>query len=482
MCINKGNLPIITLVGQRNVGKSTLFNRLTCTNAAVLSNNSLGCTRDRQYGYIKNNKYRSIIIDTGSFDILSKTKIQNAINNQIILAVKEAHIIFFVVDGIYRVSTVDYSIIGFLRKFKTEIFLLVNKIDNIYIYNEKYMVYDYYALGVKNVFAISAIHGYGVDHLLKQVFLKISKISNKSCAYDTFDILDINQKNKSYERCNKLSACDGSGVIKLAIIGRPNSGKSTFINFLLKKNRMITSSIPGTTRDSVCIPAVYNNQNYILIDTAGVRKKKNIDNIIERSSVEKTLQILKNTCVTLFMIDAVEGIVDQDLILLRLIKNNSKSLIVAINKWDTSTVMGMRKDVVESIFRSKVRFLDFVKVHFISSLYGNGIKFLFRSVVEVHNLSNKIFTTSQLNRIMYESIAKNPPPLISGTRVIPKPKYVHIGSYNPIIIVIHGTQVTQLSNEYKRYLKKCFYKDLCITGICMRIIFKDTVNPFVTKI
>lgn len=477
--IDEGNLPVIVLVGEKHVGKSTLFNRLTGTNAAVVSNTSFGCTRDRQYGYIKNSKYRSIIIDTGGFDRLSNTEIQNCINNQVILALKEAHVIFFVVNGLHKVSSTDYFMLDFLRKFKIEVFLVVNKVDNICIYNEKYMVYDYYVLGVKSVFVISAMHGYGIDNLLKKMF---SYIAKKTYIYNAHNIFDANQKNNGYEYLNNLSLCKNSNIIKLAIIGRPNSGKSTFINFLLKKNRMITSSIPGTTRDSIYIPTTYNNRNYILIDTAGVRKKKNINNIIERDSVDKTLSILKYACVTLFMIDIVEGIVDQDLVLLRLIKHNSKALIVVINKWDTSVIMNMRKDVVESIFRTKVRFLDFVKVHFISSLYGNGIKLLFKSIVEIYNLSHKTFSTSQLNRIMYESVAKNPPPLISGTRIVPKPKYVHIGSYNPILVVIHGTQVTQLSDEYKRYLKKCFYKALCITGICMHIVFKDTMNPFVSKI
>lgn len=471
--------PVIALVGQRTVGKSTLFNRLTFTNAALVSNSNLGCTRDRQYGYIQYNKYKSVLIDTGGFDESFDIKLQNSINNQIFLAIQEAHIIFVVVSGRFKESSVDYSIIAYLRKLEKDVFVVVNKVDDFVLYKKKYIVYDYYSLGIKNVIAVSAIHGYGINNLLEQAFLKIHK---KLYSYNVKNVLHINSDSLNKKKSIQSLSYNHNDSIKLAIVGRPNSGKSTFINFILKTNRMITSSISGTTRDCIYIPTVYNNQKYILIDTAGVRKKRKINDIVERVAVSKTFQVLKDSNITLFMLDAYEGVVDQDLSLLRLIADYSKSLIIVINKWDLSGIINTHKHVVESFLYTRINFLPSFKVHFISSLYGSGIKFLFKSLKEIYTLSMQNFSTSQLTRIMYKAVIKYPPPLICGTRIAPKPKYVHIGGYEPITIVVHGTQVSKLSCEYRRYLKNFFYQELHLNSILVRIRFKDSNNPFAHKV
>lgn len=477
--MNKTMFPVIALVGQKNVGKSTLFNRLTKTNAALISKHDLGCTRDRQYGYIQHDRYKFVLIDTGGFDASSDIKIQNYINNQIILAIEEANIIFFIVNGQCTESSIDYSIAAYLRKLAKDVFILVNKVDDISTYNEKYIIYDYYALGIKNVFVISAVHGHGIDNLLNQAFFKMQK---KFCSCGTDNITSLVNNNCNQKEIKNLLLYNDFDSIKLAVVGRPNSGKSTFINFILKSNRMITSNVSGTTRDSICIPTVYNEQKYILIDTAGVRRRRKINDTIERISVSKTLQALKYANITLFMIDAHEGLVDQDLSLLRLISEHSRSLVVVINKWDQSVVTTINKNVIKSFLRKRINFLISFKVHFISSLYGIGIKSLFKSLTEIYNFSLQSFSTSTLTKIMNKAIAKYPPPLIYGTRIAPRPKYVHIGGYNPIIIVIHGTKVSQLSYEYQRYLKKFFYRELNIDSVLIRIRFKDSNNPFVYKI
>lgn len=471
--------PVITLVGQKNVGKSTLFNRLTNTSAALISNDRLGCTRDRQYGYVQYNQHKLIIIDTGGFDEFSSTDIQNRINNQIILAIKEAHIVFFMVDGRFKESAIDYSIASCLRKLGKNVLLVVNKVDERVLHNDKYIIYEYYVLGIRNIIVISAIHGYGIDNLLDQTFLNMPK---KLFNYNVGTVCHIKKNNPDYKNIKRQWLYDDINSIKVAVVGRPNSGKSTFINFILKTNRMVTSDIPGTTRDSIYIPVTYNNQKYILIDTAGVRKKNRIDNnTIEYFSVKKTLQSLRYAHITLVMIDSVEGIVDQDLSLLKLVSDNSKSLVIVMNKWDILVKTDLHKNIVRSILYNKIRFLDFVKIHFVSSLYGIGIISLFKSIVKIYDLSKQTLNTSRLTHIMNMALSKYPPPLICGTRISPKPKYVHVGGYNPITIVIHGTQVSQLPCEYKKYLKKCFYKALYVNGILIRVKFKDSVNPFINE-
>lgn len=468
---------VISLVGQRNVGKSTLFNRLTQTNIALISKDGLGLTRDRQYGCIKYKKYKSVIIDTGGLNELFNTKIQNHINHQTILAIKESCIVLFIVDGQSAVSSIDHNIAKYLRKLEKKIFVIVNKIDTIVRINiTNYMLYDYYILGIKNVIPISAMHGYGIHNLLNQLFLKNLKNFDN---YEKSNILKNNINQNLYRKVkHDTLVYKMPQVIKLAIIGRPNSGKSTFINCVSKKNRMITSEIPGTTRDNVHVPILYNNQKYILIDTAGVRRKKNIHNsTTEYMSVLKTLQVLKNSHITLFIIDVNEGIVDQDLSLIRLILNKSTALIIVINKWDNVMISKVRHNIYWSLLK-KTSFFNHAKIHFISSLYGNGINVLFKSIRETYQSSIQTISTAQLNRIMYMAIVKNPPPFLLGNQISSKPKYAHIGGYNPITIIIHGAQVSKLSEVYRRYLRQYFYQSLHMQGVSIRLIFKDTVNPF----
>lgn len=476
--MNKPISPIIALVGQKNVGKSALFNRLTHTNLALISNNGLGLTRDRQYGCVQYKQYRQfIIIDTGGFDRFSNTNIQNYINHQTILAIKESCLVLFIINGREPVSTIEYDIVNYLRKLDKNIFIVVNKIDTTSCNSNT--LYDCYSLGIKNIFNISAIHGYGISNLLKQISITISRQfylynKNKAC------VVNIDQDSYCLKNFNN-TLYKTDQFIKLAVVGRPNSGKSTFINYVVKKNRLITSLEPGTTRDSIYVPTIYNNQKYILIDTAGIRRKKQIlDITAEHISVTKTLQVLKDAHVILFIIDIHAGIVDQDLSLLRLIVNQSQALIVVINKCDNTNLLVIRKNITQLLV-TKANFLNNAKIHFISSLYGNGIKNLFTSIKEIYQSSIQTISTAQLTRILHQAVVQCPPPFLLRTRTYPKLKYVHIGGYNPIIIIIHGTQVSKLSNTYKRYLKQYFCRSLNMKGIIIQIRFKDSVNLFKQK-
>lgn len=457
---------VIALIGQNSVGKSTLFNKLIKTNLALISNNNLSVTRDRQYGYFQYKKYEFTIIDTGAFNRLSKTSIQNAINAQTISAIEESNVVFFVVNGLLQVSSIDYDIANYLIKLGKDVLVLINKVDNL-TKNSNHTMYGYYSLGIRDVFFISAMHGYGINKVLEKIYHKTSR--------EMYEYGKHENENKFINKNFLDFSFKTSQFIKLAVVGRPNSGKSTFINYVLKKNRMITDIEPGTTRDSVYIPVTYNNQKYILIDTAGVRRKKQIKDITEQMSVFRTLNMLNNIHITLFMIDINEGIVDQDLSLLRFILSKSPALIIVVNKWDTEQLVTMRNNINKFLLHKK-NFLNYAKIHFISSIYGIGIKLLFESVNKVYQLSVRTISTSKLTKIMQNAITKYPPPFLLGTKIIPKPKYVHIGGYKPLILVIHGNKVSQLSYEYKKYLKKFFCQSLNLQGILVHFIFKDAIK------
>ncbi|WHL25169.1 MAG: ribosome biogenesis GTPase Der [Candidatus Blochmannia vicinus] len=473
--------PIITLIGQKNVGKSTLFNKLTHTHNALISDYP-GLTRDRQYGYFQCKQFKSILIDTGGIDRLhcniKKEDIQNYITHQTILSIQEADIILFLMDRQSIATSVNYDIFNFLKKLKKPIFIVINKIDNIphHIHN---IGWDCYSFGIKNIIFISAIHGNGINNLLENISLLISKnIFNCKNNISKNNLnTTINKKYINSSSYNEKN--DPATTITLAVVGRPNSGKSTFINHILGKDRMITCNIPGTTRNCMHIPIIYNKQKYTLIDTAGVRKRNKIDDIAEKISVSKTLQIIKTAHILLFMGDVDQGISDQDLYLLRFIVNNGKALIIIFNKWDKIS-SNLHQKTKKNLYE-KINFINFTKIHFISALYGNGIKTLFQSIKETHlHLQfTKTISTTRLINILHEAVSKSPPPLLYGRRI--KPKYVHVGKHNPLTLIIHGNHVSKLPNSYKQYLKKYFYRILNITGILLTIQFKDTTNPFINK-
>lgn len=470
--------PIITLIGRQNVGKSTLFNRLTHTNNALVANFS-GLTRDRQYGFAKFKNNEFIIIDTGGI-YENKNHIEMKITNQSLLAINEADIIFFIVDARSNLMPEDQSIAKYLYNYKKITFLIVNKIDGL---NYDIAISDFYSLGFSKIHAITATHGYGIKKLIENALIpffykkekKYNIITNNN--HTTNIIKENNQiikNNNNFQNNNNLNNIP----IKLAIVGCPNVGKSTLINFLLKEERLIVYDTPGTTRDSIYIPMTFNNYKYILIDTAGVRKRNKIIKNIEKFSIIKTLKAIKDSHIVLLLIDACKGISNQDLSLLNFILNNGRSIVIAINKWDN--INKKNQISIKNKLNFKLSFINFVQIHFISALYGNGIKNLFQSILKTYNSSIHHINTSLLNKIMHMAINNNQPPLLYGRRI--KLKYAHSGGYNPLIIVIHGNQVNNLSNTYKRYLLNYFCYSLKIIGTPVRIIFKENKNPFLKKI
>ncbi|MGP1958219.1 MAG: ribosome biogenesis GTPase Der [Arsenophonus sp.] len=469
-------IPVIALIGHTNVGKSTLFNRLTRSKDALVSSFS-GLTRDRKYGKAEFLGQEFIIIDTGGIDDDSKEEIKIKIVSQSLLAIKEASIIFFMVDAKFGLLPIDYNIAKYLRNRIEYTYLVVNKIDGTDV---DIVLGDFYKLGIKDIYPITASHGHGVSKLIEKV------ISNNIYQKTTNNIeLSGDKINKIYrftkkivfEKSKKETLNSSELPIKLAIVGRPNVGKSTLINYILREERLVVYSMPGTTRDSIYIPMERDGFKYILIDTAGVRKKGRITESIEKFSVIKTLQSIEDANIVLLVVDANQGISDQDLSLLNFTLNTGRSLVIAINKWDS--ISKENRKSVKDMLDLRLSFIDFIKIHFISSLYGTGINNLFKSIYISYQSATQLIGTALLTRIMKRAEEKHSPPLIQSRRV--RMKYAHIGGYNPPIIIIHGNQVFELPDSYKRYLINYFRRELQVIGTPIHIRFKEGDNPYIDK-
>lgn len=471
-------IPVVALVGRENVGKSTLFNHLTRTRKALVANFS-GLTRDRQYGRATFERNEFIVIDTGGvFDVTITKGVEKFTYNQALLAIAEADIVLFIVDGCDGILPADQEIAQYLRNKQKVTFLLVNKTDCI---DSESVITDFYSLGLGEIYAISAAHGRGITKLLERVIEQFRAVTYPIVLRDKK--LNLSDQWSAYQEKNDMITLGNNNYnlqdfpIKLAIVGRPNVGKSTLINRILGEERMIVYDEPGTTRDSIYIPIIRNERKYILIDTAGVRKRRKVTETIEKFSVIKTLKSIEDSNVVLLVIDAKDGISDQDLSLLGFILNSSRSLVIVINKWDI--LQAEERDRVKNELDLRLNFINFARIHFISALNGIGISNLFKSIHEAYESSNKHTSTSLLTRIMQMAAEEYPPARVQGRRV--KLKYAHSGGYNPPIIVIHGNQVSGLKDSYKRYLINYFRRSLKIIGTPICLQFKEGVNPFSGK-
>lgn len=458
-------IPIIAIIGHQNVGKSTLFNRLTHTRNALVADFP-GLTRDRKYCRAEWQGYQFIIIDTGGIVETNEPRIETLTNKQTIIAIDEADIILFMVDIRAGLISSDEIIAQHLRNKKKSIFLVANKADNTnYMYNT---VGEFYTLGMGRVFIISAVHGVGVSHLLNEILSPLVQ-ENVSFSKNTdFTLINNHEKDKK-QPCNPQLL-----PIKITIVGRPNVGKSTLSNLILGEERVLVSDVPGTTRDSTYIPISHDKQEYILIDTAGVRKRSKTEDYIEKLSIIKTMQAIEDANVVLLLIDGREGVYDDDLSLLRVVLNSGRPIVIVINKWDGVSA-GIRNKIRENLYK-RLGFIDFARINFISALYGQGITDLFKSIKEAYQCSTNRISTSLLTNIMRLAITENQPPFIHGRRI--KPKYAHAGGYNPPIIVIHGTQVKKIPDTYRRYLINYFRRSLNIMGSPILIQFNEASNPF----
>ncbi|KJR29309.1 ribosome biogenesis GTPase Der [Vibrio navarrensis] len=468
-------VPVVALVGRPNVGKSTLFNRLTRSRDALVADFP-GLTRDRKYGQAKVGEHDFIVIDTGGIDG-SEEGVETKMAQQSLAAINEADVVLFMVDGRAGLTSADEAIAAHLRKIEKPAMLVVNKIDGI---DADAASADFWQLGVDDMYQIAAAHGRGVTALIERAldpfFDNMLSAGKEGEIEDLTEFADQDEDPFDYseEEAEEVFKRLQDQPIKLAIIGRPNVGKSTLTNRILGEERVVVYDMPGTTRDSIYIPMERDGREYVLIDTAGVRRRGRINETVEKFSVVKTLKAVEDANVVLLVIDARENISDQDLSLLGFALNAGRSIVLAVNKWD-----GLDNEVKEHVKKEldrRLGFVDFARIHFISALHGTGVGHLFESVQEAYRSATTRVSTSVLTRIMKMATEDHQPPMVRGRRV--KLKYAHAGGYNPPIIVIHGNMVRELPDSYKRYLMNYYRKSLDIMGTPIRILFQNSENPF----
>ncbi len=439
-------IPVIAIIGRPNVGKSTLFNCLTRSRDALVADLP-GVTRDRKYGEGEYDNLRFIVIDTGGIDSQKDSEIHQLMTAQTLQAVEEADVILFVVDGKEGLVPNDDKIASLLRSITKPILLLVNKSEG---QDEEIAKSDFYQLGFEKVQAISSAHYRGIKKLLEEIFSCFNEETFKETGEET------------------------TNSIKIAVIGRPNVGKSTLVNRILGEERVLVYDEPGTTRDSIFIPFVRQDVSYTLIDTAGIRRRTKITAEVEKFSVVKTLQTIAAANVVLFLFNAREGILDQDLRLLDFILEAGKALVVAINKWD-NMASDARDDIKKEMDR-RLEFVGFCRKHFISAKHGTGVGDLFRSIQEAYHSATRKISTPLATRILQEAVTSHSPPLVHGRRI--KLRYAHSGGHNPPIFIIHGNQTDKLPLDYQRYLINFFQRRLKLIGTPIRVELKSGENPY----
>jgi GTP-binding protein len=469
-------VPVIALVGRPNVGKSTLFNRLTKSRDALVAEIA-GLTRDRKYGEGKVGSRPFIVIDTGGISG-QEEGIDEAMASQSFQAMNEADIVFFMVDANAGITSGDRMIADYLRRNNKEAYLVANKIDGR---NPDLVLGEFYELGMGEPLAIAAAHNRGVSTLIDYVLDELPEEQEKKAAElaaaqnrELEYVYEEDDDNTSAEVQHE--ALDVKGI-KIAVVGRPNVGKSTLVNRFLGEDRVVVYDQAGTTRDSVYIPYERHGQDYTLIDTAGVRRRKNIHEAAEKFSIIKTLQAIQDCHVCILVLDARDGIVEQDLHMLSFVLNSGRALVIAINKWDGMDAYDKQR-VKDEIDR-RFDFLTFAEMHFISALHGTGVGHLYDSVDHAYRSAMAKWQTNMLTRIMEDAVASHQPPLIRGRR--PKPRYAHQGGSNPPRIIVHGNMVEDLPEDYKRYLANTFRRVLDIQGTPIRFEFRQGDNPFSDK-
>ncbi len=441
--------PVIALVGRPNVGKSTLFNRLTRSRAALVADYP-GLTRDRHYGEGRMGDRPFLVIDTGGFEPVVKEGVLQEMAKQTKQAVAEADVVIFIVDGRQGITPHDKAITDYLRRCGRPVILAVNKAEGM-----KYtaVVADFYELGMGDPLVISSAHGDGVYTLLDEALKRVPEAMP-----ETDDEAQTEQAS-----------------LRLAIVGRPNVGKSTMINALLGEERVIAFDLPGTTRDAIEIPFERDGKHYTLVDTAGLRKRGKVFQAIEKFSVVKTLQAISEANVVLLLLDARQDISEQDAHIAGFVLESGRALVVGINKWDGLSP-DKRKEIRSEVER-KLHFLSFAKFHYVSALKATGIASLMRSVDAAYAAAMAKLPTPRLTRVLEEAVAHQQPPRRQGS-IRPKLRYAHQGGQNPPVIVIHGNSLENIGDDYKRYLEKHFRDAFSLVGTPLRIEFRSGKNPF----
>ena len=444
-------LPIIAIVGRPNVGKSTLFNSLTRTRNALVADMP-GLTRDRQYGLGQRGPQPYLVVDTGGLTG-ADAGLEGQIEQQVWRAIQEADAILLLVDGRAGLTGADEEIAGQLRRSGKPLHLVVNKAEHR---DPDLISADFHALGLEHLHVIAAAHNQGVETLMEAVLPSLPMVDE---AVDTDET---------------ALAAGPDDVIKLAVVGRPNVGKSTLVNRLLGEERMLACDMPGTTRDSVSVPFDRDGQRYLLIDTAGVRRRSRVNETVEKFSVIKALQAIDQAHVTVLVLDARQGISDQDATLLGLILERGRALVLAVHKWDhldQETRAGVKSELDR-----RLSFIDFAKIHFISALHGAGVGELLGSVRAAYAAATRKLSTPELTRLLEAAVTAHQPPLVHGHSI--KLRYAHQGGQNPPMIIIHGNRIDHVPDSYRRYLIGFYRKRLELWGTPIRIEFRGGENPY----
>lgn len=434
--------PVIALVGRPNVGKSTLFNVLTRTRDALVADYA-GLTRDRKYGHGSYDDKRFIVIDTGGLSGENEA-IDETMAKQTLLAIDESNVILFMVDARDGLSALDEAIAERLRRTGKTVHLVLNKTDGL---DERLVASDFYALGLGEPHTIAASQNRGIKQMLDKVLP---------------------------ESAETEEAVDDKQGIKVAFVGRPNVGKSTLVNRIMGEERVVVFDMPGTTRDSIYVPFERNDQHYTLIDTAGVRRKRSVDEAIEKFSIIKAMQAIDESNVVVMVMDARTEIADQDLHLLGYILEAGRALVLAINKWDG--LDEHQKYKIQTDIEKQLTFTDFAELFFISALHGSSVGKLYGAINRAYESAMKDMSTPELSRILEKAVEAHQPPLVHGRRV--KLRYAHQGGMNPPRIVIHGNNTDLLPAPYRRYLVNYFRKATRSVGTPIKIEFKGGDNPF----
>ncbi len=442
--------PVLALVGRPNVGKSTLFNRLTKSRDAIVADYA-GLTRDRHYGNAKFGKLEFIVIDTGGFEPDASDGIYKEMARQTQQAVAEADVVVFVVDARGGISAQDHDIANYLRRLGKPCLLVANKAEGM---QEGMQLVEFYELGLGEVLPVSAAHGQGIRSMIEMALAPLNLPEEN----DDADAVD-------------------DGTIKLAVAGRPNVGKSTLINTWLGEERLVAFDLPGTTRDAISVPFEREGQKFELIDTAGLRRKGKVFEAIEKFSVVKTLQAIESAHVVLLLLDATQGVTDQDAHIAGYILESGRAVVVGVNKWDA--VDAYQREMLQRSIETRLPFLKFAALHFISAKKRQGLGPLWGAIAQAHKAAMCKMSTPVLTRLLLEAVQFQSPQRAGMFR--PKMRYAHQGGMNPPVIVIHGNSLEHVTEAYKRFLEGRFRKAFSLEGTPLRIQMRTSANPYKDK-
>ncbi len=476
--------PVIALVGRPNVGKSTLFNRLTRSRAALVADVP-GLTRDRHYGTAWIDDRSFIVIDTGGFEPVAKTGIAVQMARQARQAVIEADCVIFLCDARAGMTGHDGTIATELRRTARRLILAVNKAEGM---PREQVLAEFHEMGFGDTVAISSAHGDGIGELVRHALALIdadlaaeARAAGVSAPVDPADESTGDGDGDAGPQAEGAADASSAGEqeegprrLRVAVVGRPNAGKSTLINTLLGEERLIAFDQPGTTRDAVAIDFERHGKPYTLVDTAGVRRRGKVSDTIEKFSVVKTLQAIEDSNVCVLMLDATQDVADQDANIAGFILEAGRALVIVVNKWDA--VDEERREAVKLDLDRKLYFLRFARMHFISALQGKGVNAVMRSVDAAFAAATRKLSTPKLTRMLQQAVERQAPPRRGLFR--PKMRYAHQGGQNPPIVVIHGNALDAISDTYRRYLEGWFREQFKLEGTPLRIEFRSTNNPY----